>query len=109
MTKLEVAVQEQFAAAKPCEEGQSPVRRTATANGSRSSVVPVVEPPFAKVNTVTPNSPAAQAGLQAGDKVTKFGWVNWTNHERLGKVAHVVQQNENVSVKLAASSCPCVS
>lgn len=40
-------------------------------------------------------SPADTAGMKAGDKVTRFGYVDWTNHERLSKVAQVVQSNEN--------------
>lgn len=112
MAKLEVALHEHFAAGKAAEAaattdpaptqtrapavqagGGAPSR--AGAAGASSSAA--VEPPFARVNTVVPRSPAAQAGLAPGDKVTKFGSVNWTNHERLGKVAQVVQQNENVS------------
>lgn len=53
--------------------------------------------PFAKVNGVMPRSPAAQAGLQVGDTIRTFGSVNWLNHERLSKVAEVVQSNEGVS------------
>lgn len=106
MAKLEIAVQEQFAAGKPAEDGTSLPHRPNTTTEARPQplAAPVVEPPFAKVNSVVPNSPAAQAGLQAGDKVAKFGWVNWSNHERLGKVAYIVQQNENVRNKLPCAT-----
>lgn len=56
--------------------------------------------PFAKVNTVEPNSPAAQAGLKPGDTIRAFGSANWLNHERLSKVAETVQQNEGVGPDL---------
>ena len=97
MSKLEVAVQEQFASGKPLDVAQ-PARSQASTNGGNvdSSRGSAIEPPFAKVNTVVPNSPAEEAGLRAGDKITRFGGANWTNHERLSKVAQVVQQNENV-------------
>lgn len=100
MVKLEKAVHEQFAAGKASEAAAaSNVGSTSTSGlavqGSSSSRA-AIEPPFAKVNTVVPNSPADQAGLRMGDKVVKFGGANWTNHERLAKVAQVVQQNENV-------------
>jgi len=36
--------------------------------------------------------------MLAGDKVTRFGTANWTNHERLSKVAQVVQNNENRAI-----------
>ena len=56
-----------------------------------------LEAPFAKVNSVVAGSPADSAGLRVGDTVTKFGWVDWTNHERLSRVAEAVSQNEGVS------------
>lgn len=58
----------------------------------------IAQVPFARVNAVVEGSPAASAGLVVGDKVTKFGDADWRNHERLGKVARVVQENENVSL-----------
>jgi len=94
MTKVEAAVHSQFAkAAEATSNGvtsQHAVRSTGASN-------PVIEPPFAKVNSVVSSSPADVAGLKVGDKVTRFGIANFTNHERLSKVAQVVQQNENVS------------
>ncbi|KAJ5623533.1 26S proteasome non-ATPase regulatory subunit 9, partial [Penicillium lividum] len=59
--------------------------------------------PFAKVNSVEPGSPANQAGLKAGDLVRAFGSVHWLNHERLSKVAEVVQQNEGRPVVIKVS------
>ena len=97
MSQLEIAVQEQFAAGKAEEAASANGIPLRSGTAPSSSAAPVVEPPFAKVNSVVPNSPAEQAGLCAGDKVVKFGWVNFTNHERLAKVALVVQQNEDVS------------
>lgn len=99
MSKLEDAVHEQFAAGKTEELPTNGTSSSAHLNdaGSSRAAAPVVEPPFAKVNAVVPGSPAEQAGMRAGDKVIKFGLANWTNHERLSKVAEVVQQNENVS------------
>ena len=94
MAKVEVAVYSQFAkAAEATSNGvanQHAVRSTGASNS-------FIEPPFAKVNSVVPSSPADIAGLKVGDKVTRFGIANFTNHERLSKVAQVVQQNENVS------------
>lgn len=110
MSKVEIAVQEHFATGKTAEvaEASSASSQTGT-NGLASALgsgasSSMIEPPFAKVNTVVPNSPADQAGLKAGDRIAKFGTVNWTNHERLGKVAQVVQQSENVKFPRAAPS-----
>ncbi|KAK5111182.1 hypothetical protein LTR85_012231 [Meristemomyces frigidus] len=103
MAKLEKAVEEQFAAGKAPDvsdtQGRTAQSSTngAAAAAASSARPAAIEPPFAKVNTVVPNSPADLAGLRVGDKVTKFGSVNYTNHERLSRVAQVVQQNENVS------------
>ena len=57
----------------------------------------LIEAPFAKVNNVEAGSPAADAGLKIGDKIRRFGSVNWINHEKLSKVAETVQRNEGVS------------
>lgn len=57
----------------------------------------LIETPFANVNSVVEGSPADAAGLKAGDKIRTFGTVNWMNHEKLSKVAEVVQRSEGVS------------
>lgn len=97
MKSLEEAVHKRFATGKPGEQTSTQSLQDTSSASAAAVPAPAVEPPFARVNSVVPGSPAEQAGMQAGDKVTKFGWVNWINHERLGKVAQVVQQNENVS------------
>lgn len=63
----------------------------------------ILETPFAKVHTVAADSPAEQAGLRPGDKLRRFGDVTWMNHEKLSKVAEVVQrsQGRRVVVKIS--------
>ena len=100
MAQIEKAVQDQFAAlaANPGSQPDSalPVRAAAT-HTPRDVTAAEPETPFAAIDDVTPNSPAATAGLEVGDKIVKFGTVHWLNHERLRKVAEVVSQNEGVS------------
>jgi 26S proteasome non-ATPase regulatory subunit 9 len=108
MAKLEEAVHEHFAAGKSAESlppasttrgsVAEPASGSGPAAGNAQSLTAAIEPPFARVNTVVPNSPADTAGMKAGDRVTRFGYVDWTNHERLGKVAQVVQNNENQTI-----------
>ena len=57
----------------------------------------LVDTPFAKVNSVVTGSPADDAGLRAGDRIRRFGDVNWINHEKLSKVAETVRRNQGVS------------
>lgn len=103
MVKVEAAVHEHFASEKSVEESSGAT--TSRAPGVQPANTIAVEPPFAKVNSVAANGPAETAGMRAGDKVVKFGEVNWTNHERLSKVAQVVQQNENVGHESSAFIC----
>ncbi|KAL8909937.1 MAG: hypothetical protein Q9171_004758 [Xanthocarpia ochracea] len=78
-------------------------------SGSASSQAPSaaagsLEAPFAKVNSVVADSPAEEAGLRAGDKIRRFGDVDWINHEKLSKVAETVQRNEGVSQSAVTSA-----
>ena len=80
-------------------------------NGNLASDQGLIDTPFAKVNSVVPGSPADAAGLKAGDRVRRFGEVNWLNHEKLSKVAETVQRNQGVGISqpplalLVGSSC----
>ncbi|KAF2017569.1 26S proteasome non-ATPase regulatory subunit 9 [Aaosphaeria arxii CBS 175.79] len=69
------------------------------ASGPASSAL---EAPFAKVNSIVAGSPAESAGLKVGDSITKFGWVDWTNHEKLSRVAEAVSQNEGLPITVKA-------
>ncbi|KAL9005445.1 MAG: hypothetical protein Q9188_001770 [Gyalolechia gomerana] len=70
-----------------------PNRSTSSANQAAPESS-TLEAPFAKVNSVVAGSPAEDAGLKVGDKICRFGNVDWMNHERLSKVAETVQKNE---------------
>jgi hypothetical protein len=96
MNRIEKGLHEHHASMQaarlPKEEG---IDVPAGPAGERHSE-PVLETPFATVNTVESGSPAHEANLKAGDRIRTFGAANWTNHENLRKVAEVVQRNEGV-------------
>lgn len=49
---------------------------------------------FARVDAVTPGSPASMCGLQVGDEIIAFGSVNTSNFQTLQNIASVVQHSE---------------
>ena len=61
----------------------------------------ILRAPFARVNSVVVGSPADAAGLRAGDRILSFGSVNCINHEKLTRVAAIVQESEGVRFYLA--------
>lgn len=102
MTAIEKYLHEHFANIQDGDEAPS-------TTGDELRILPDSHPeqldePFAKVNTVAPNSPAQQAGLQAGDEIRNFGYVNRSNHDGLKKVAECVQGNEGVCPKSSSAS-----
>ncbi|KAK0657319.1 26S proteasome non-ATPase regulatory subunit 9 [Cercophora newfieldiana] len=105
MNVIEKHLHEHFA---NLTEGDEP---TVTAGGGVPSILPdsvpeTLDQPFAKVNSVVENSPAETAGLKAGDLIRNFGYVNFSNHDNLRKVAECVQGNEgqNILVKVSRTS-----
>lgn len=95
MSRIEKGLHEHHA--RLAEQAQNDPAATSRTQTGQSAPPAALEAPFAKVNSVVAGSPADEAGLKAGDSITKFGWVDWTNHERLGRVAEAVSQNEGVS------------
>ncbi|KAF2115107.1 hypothetical protein BDV96DRAFT_493889 [Lophiotrema nucula] len=103
MKRIEEGLHEHHARLQ--EQAQSntaPSSQGPVANNSAAAL----EAPFAKVNSVVSGSPADTAGLKVGDSITKFGWVDWTNHDKLSRVAEAVSQNEGIpiTVKVLRSS-----
>lgn len=95
MSRIEKGLHEYHA--RLAEQTQNNSAALDQAQAGQSPPPAALEAPFAKVNSVVAGSPADEAGLKVGDSITKFGWVDWTNHERLGRVAEAVSQNEGVS------------
>ena len=102
MSRIEKGLHEHHA--RLAEQAQNDSAAASQAQAGQSAPPAALEAPFAKVNSVVAGSPADDAGLRAGDTITKFGWVDWTNHERLGRVAEAVSQNEGVSTQQPRSA-----
>ena len=98
MSKIEVGLHEHHAAYQAAHPPGSSSTQAIRSNGSTAQGV--LDTPFAKVNSVVDGSPADQAGLKAGDRIRKFGNVDFLNHEKLSKVAETVQRNQGVSTAI---------
>jgi len=95
MSRIEKGLHEHYA--RLAEQAQNNPDGANQAQAALNPAPAPIEAPFARVNSVVAGSPADSAGLRMGDSITKFGWVDWTNHERLSRVAEAVSQNEGVS------------
>lgn len=71
-----------------------------------SSVDTAAEPlvPFARINFVSPGSPAAEASMEENDLVLDFGGINHTNHNDLTAIGELVPRaaanNQELEVKI---------
>lgn len=52
--------------------------------------------PFARVDTISPNSPASICGLLTGDLILQFGTLKDTNFTGMTSIASLVRDSENV-------------
>lgn len=96
MSLIEKKVHEHFASQRlPEFEGRSLNTQSLSTTNRRPAET--LDVPFAKVNSVENGSPAAEAGLLAGDQIRNFGYVNRENNNNLRRLAEVVQGNEGVS------------
>jgi 26S proteasome regulatory subunit N4 len=98
MNIIEKKIHEHFA--NMAEQNLDPASESTSQtseNRSLASRPAALDPPFAKVNTVVPGSPAESAGLKVGDEIRNFGYVNRLNNDGLRRVADCVQGNEGVS------------
>ncbi|KAH7138422.1 26S proteasome non-ATPase regulatory subunit 9 [Dendryphion nanum] len=100
MNRIEKGLHEHHARLQAQAQDNS-LTNTSPLAGS-SSTAAALEAPFAKVNSVVDGSPADSAGLKVGDTITKFGWVDWTNHDKLARVAEAVSQNEGLPITVKA-------
>ncbi|POS78241.1 26S proteasome non-ATPase regulatory subunit 9 [Diaporthe helianthi] len=111
MARIEKHIHEHFASlAKTATDADvlaadSPATGDATASepALRDYVPERLGETFAKINTVAPGSPAASAGLQPGDLIRNFGYVDAANHDQLKKVAECVQGTVGQSVIVKVS------
>ncbi|KAF2177707.1 26S proteasome non-ATPase regulatory subunit 9 [Zopfia rhizophila CBS 207.26] len=99
MSKIEVGLHEHHARQTETAQNNSATASSGTVTGGSAAAL---EAPFAKVNSIAPDSPAETAGLKVGDNITKFGWVDWTNHDKLSRVAEAVSQNEGLPITVKA-------
>jgi len=101
MNVIEKHLHEHFASIEDNDEPTAAAAAAvADASTLRDSVPETLDRPFAKVNSVVDNSPAATAGLKAGDLIRNFGYVNYENHDNLRRVAQCVDGNEGVRQSL---------
>jgi len=99
MACIESGLHAQFANLDPSPSSSSLAPSSATASiASSAPQDELVGTAFAKVNSVSPNSPAAVAGLRAGDMMKIFGSVNASNHRNLSKLAEAVASNEGKQI-----------
>eukprot|EP00047_Mylnosiga_fluctuans_P014452 m.38594 g.38594 ORF g.38594 m.38594 type:complete len:189 (-) comp5514_c0_seq2:197-763(-) len=97
LAKIEAGLAAVHAASKREETGAGPA--------PMSPSTPAVLPAFLVVGPVTALSPAAEAGLQSGDKIVRFGSINAGNFAGMGTIADLVRHSEGVRATHVLARC----
>ncbi|KAG4305203.1 hypothetical protein PORY_001373 [Pneumocystis oryctolagi] len=69
-------------------------------NITQNIIEDIVERPFARVNYVINQSPAALSGLQEGDLIKRFGTIHAGNHQELSALVQLVEASDNKKIEL---------
>ncbi|CAI2168224.1 6873_t:CDS:2 [Funneliformis geosporum] len=90
-------IMKQIESALHAMHAENQANKAATENKSTGQIRPE---PFAVVNAVAPDSPAKEAGLFKGDKITRFGSIHVGNHQKLQALNTLVIDNEGKAISV---------
>nr|Q9WTV5.1 RecName: Full=26S proteasome non-ATPase regulatory subunit 9; AltName: Full=26S proteasome regulatory subunit p27; AltName: Full=Transactivating protein Bridge-1 [Rattus norvegicus]AAD32925.1 transactivating protein BRIDGE [Rattus norvegicus] len=94
MKQVEEALHQLHARDKEKQARDMAEAREEAMNRRLASDSPALPKAFARVNSISPGSPASIAGLQVDDEIVEFGSVNTQNFQSLQNVGTVVQHSE---------------
>ena len=72
-----------------------PISISVTEERKENQKINEIKLPFARIDIVSPNSPAEEAGLKEGDKIVLFDSVSYSEKDPLKKIAEVVGKKIN--------------
>ncbi|ORZ17689.1 hypothetical protein BCR42DRAFT_412308 [Absidia repens] len=98
MAEIETVLHHLHQASRSSQEEYESVPENSGTNNTNNSVTeqqqtqePAPLQPFAKVNAVSPDSPASASGLQRNDLILQFGTITSDNHQQLHALSTIVQ------------------
>eukprot|EP00073_Rattus_norvegicus_P042239 XP_008772125.1 PREDICTED: 26S proteasome non-ATPase regulatory subunit 9-like [Rattus norvegicus] len=109
MKQVEEALHQLHARDKEKQARDMAEAREEAMNRRLASDSPALPKAFARVNSISPGSPASIAGLQVDDEIVEFGSVNTQNFQSLQNVGSVVQHSEGVSLGASQTTEACCS
>ncbi|KAI8054084.1 hypothetical protein BDF22DRAFT_682868 [Syncephalis plumigaleata] len=107
MSHIEAALHQVHAARKASIEENIATTPTATTTAkvdevasSTLSTVSLSGKPFARVNAVSPDSPAWDAGLRRDDRIIRFGELDQQRYESLTQLGELVNRHEGRTIDI---------